>query len=106
MYLGACRWEHRFPMVSGCTRLEHAGRATCSHAIAYRDSAYERLLAEVPSDSHAMQEWLTIHCGIDQYYACCWNDKKYILAPSIATQKAILALENEELRQRIAGSCA
>ena len=101
LYLGACRWEHKFPMVDGCTRLQHAGPVTCAHAIAYRESTYRRILEEVPADVPAMEEWLKTHHGIDQYYAFSISEKKLLLSPVVATQPAILSLESANVKQRI-----
>jgi Glycosyltransferase family 25 (LPS biosynthesis protein) len=101
LYLGACRWEHKFPMVEGCTRLEHAGPVTCCHAIAYRQSTYDRILADVPGDAQSVAEWLETHHGIDQYYAFSIQERKYLLSPVIATKSAILPLEGDDVRQRI-----
>jgi hypothetical protein len=100
-YLGACRWEHRFPLVEGCTHLEAAGPVTCCHAVAYRQSIYPRLLAEVPSDAASLGEWLTVHHGIDQYYAFSISDRKFLVSPMIATQASILSIEDESIRSRI-----
>jgi hypothetical protein len=102
LYLGACRWGHRFPMADGCTRLELAGPVTGAHAIAYRQSAYARILADVPADAPSIEEWLRTHHGIDQYYAFSIREKKFLLSPVIATQPAILPLESDDITQRIA----
>jgi GR25 family glycosyltransferase involved in LPS biosynthesis len=104
LYLGACRWEHRFPMVEGCTRLEHAGPVTTTHAIAYRESVYDRILGEVPDEASSVEDWLKTHHGIDQYYAFCIKQGKYLLSPVIATQAAILPMENDDVIRRIARS--
>jgi hypothetical protein len=101
LYLGACRWEHWFPMVEGCTHLEQAGPVTTTHAVAYHQTVYRRILDEVPADAAAMEEWLKVHHGIDQYYAKCIRERKFLLSPVIATQPAILAQETEDLRQRL-----
>jgi hypothetical protein len=90
-------------MAEGCARLQHAGAVTCCHAIAYRETAYDSILAEVPADAHSMEEWLKIHHGFDQYYAFCIAEKKYILSPVIATQLPILYMESDEVRRRILG---
>jgi hypothetical protein len=100
-YLGGCRWEHRFPMVDGCTHLECAGPVTCAHAIAYRQSVYDRILAEVPSELQPMGEWLKTYHGIDQYYAFFIPERKYIAAPVVATQRAIFSLETADVKQRL-----
>jgi hypothetical protein len=75
LYLGACRGEHRFPLVDGCTSLEHARPVTTAHAIAYRQSVYPRILEEVPPEHRAMEEWLRTYMGIDQYYAFRISEK-------------------------------
>jgi GR25 family glycosyltransferase involved in LPS biosynthesis len=103
LYLGACRWEHKFPLVEGCTHLEKAGPVTCSFAIAYHESVYDRILGEVPADAESMEEWLKTQRGIDQYYAFCIKERKYLVAPVVATQMAILPLETDDVRRRISG---
>ncbi len=101
LYLGACRWEHTFPMVDGCTRLEHAGPVTTCHAIAYHESEYSRLLEALPADTAAMQTWLQTYRGIDQYYASEIPDRKFLVSPVIATQENLLPYEPVEVRQRV-----
>jgi hypothetical protein len=103
LYLGACRWDHRFPMVEGCTRLEQAGPVTTSHAVAYHASIYDRILEDAPADLASMEDWLKIHHGIDQYYAFCISEKKLLVAPVVATQLAILSLESPDMIERISG---
>jgi len=103
LYLGGCRWEHRFPMVEGCTGLEQAGPVTCAHAVAYHQSIYDRILEDAPADADSMEDWLKIHHGIDQYYAFCLPEKKFLLAPAVATQLAILPLESADMVARISG---
>jgi GR25 family glycosyltransferase involved in LPS biosynthesis len=101
LYLGACRWEHRFPKVEGCTHLEQVGPVTCAHAIAYHESTFARLLAEVPSDIPSMEEWLETHRGIDQYYASSITERKFLVSPVIATRPSIFSLESEDVIKRI-----
>ncbi len=101
-YLGACRWEHKFPLAAGCTRLEQVGPVTTCHAIAYHQSAYRGLLEEIPSDPAAMEKWLRVHHGIDQYYASTIRERKFLVSPVIATQESLLAYEAPEVRIRIA----
>lgn len=101
LYLGACRWEHTFPLVEGCTRLEQAGPVTTCHALAYHESAYRRLLDDIPSDAAAMEAWLQNYRGIDQYYASSILERKFLVSPVIATQENLLPYESSEVRQRI-----
>jgi hypothetical protein len=101
LYLGGCRWRRQFPKVKGCTRLEYAGAVTCSHAIAYRQTIFRRILEEVPADIPLMQEWLECHRGLDQFIAFQVTEKKYVVAPAIATQLSILVLEDESVLRRL-----
>jgi len=100
-YLGACRWEHKFPLAEGCTRLEVAGPVTTCHAIAYHRSSYERLLKDIPADTQSAGVWIGIHHGIDQYYASTIRERKFLISPVIATQENLLAYESVDVRQRI-----
>lgn len=102
LYLGACRWEHRFPLVDGCASLEQAGPVTTAHAIAYSQSIYSRILQDAPADNTGMEKWLETHLGIDQYYAFHITEKKFLVSPVIATQPNIIPLEIGDLRERLA----
>lgn len=102
LYLGACRWEHKFPMAEGCTRLERAGPVTCLHAIAYNESIYGRILNELPADIPAMEEWLRLHSGVDQYFASSVKERKFIVTPTVATTACLLPFETEDMRLRTA----
>jgi hypothetical protein len=101
LYLGACRWEHKFPLAEGCTSLERAGPVTSCHAIAYHESTYHRLLAEIPSDVQSMETWLRTYHGIDQYYAFSITERKFLVCPVIATQACLLPYEEPDVSQRI-----
>jgi hypothetical protein len=101
LYLGACRWEHTFPKVEGCTHLEQVGPVTCAHAIAYRESIFRRLLAELPSDVASMGKWLETYCGADQYFAFSIAERKFLISPVIATQPSIFSLEREDVLERL-----
>jgi Glycosyl transferase family 2/Glycosyltransferase family 25 (LPS biosynthesis protein) len=101
LYLGACRWRQEYPPLEGVTRLAKAGAVTCTHAVAYNQSIYGRIISEVPADPAGMEQWLGIHHGIDQYYAFCVTEGKYLLSPVIATQPNILPLESLEVQQML-----
>ena len=101
LYLGACRWQQEYPPVEGAMRLAMAGAVTCTHAVAYRQSIYNRILAEVPADLGGMEAWLQSHHGIDQYFAFCHTEGRYILSAVIATQPNIVPSESQEVQQRL-----
>jgi hypothetical protein len=99
LYLGACRWNQEYPPVEGAARLAKAGAVTCTHAVAYCQSVYDRILGDVPADMCGMEEWLRTHHGIDQYFAFSHTEGKYILSPVIAAQPNIVPTESPEVRQ-------
>jgi hypothetical protein len=86
LYLGGERWGRTFEKVAGCRYLETAERLTTTHAIAYNQTVYERVLAGVPPTPAAVALWLKAHHGIDQYYAVQLAGLKLITCPAVATQ--------------------
>jgi hypothetical protein len=101
LYLGACRWNQEYPPVEGAARLAKAGAVTCLHAVAYRRTIYDRILGDVPSDLAAMEAWLRVHHGVDQYFAFHHDEGKYLISPVIATQQSILASESSDVQARL-----
>ncbi len=101
LYLGACRWNRDYPPLSGARRLAQAGPVTCTHAVTYHRSIYDRILREAPGDCAGMEEWLQTHHGIDQYYAVHITERKFILSPVIATQHNIVPLESPDVQQHV-----
>ncbi|HEY3703794.1 MAG TPA: glycosyltransferase family 25 protein [Terracidiphilus sp.] len=106
LYLGACRWRQDFPPLPNCRRLAPAGAVTCTHAVAYHKSIYDRILTDAPADPASMAAWLQIHHGIDQYFAFTLTDRKYLLTPVIATQPNILPMESPEVQNLLMESTA
>lgn len=100
-YLGACRWNREFPPLPGSCRLAHAGAVTCTHAVAYHQSLYDRILQEVPGDVSGVENWLRTHHALDQYFAFHITGQKYVLSPVIATQPKIVTMESPEVQQRL-----
>jgi hypothetical protein len=100
-YLGACRWNQEFPPLPGAQRLALAGAVTCTHAVAYHSSMYDRILQEVPAEPAGMDNWLQTHHALDQYFAFRVTEEKYLLSPVIATQRKILPMESPEVQQRL-----
>jgi hypothetical protein len=102
LYLGACRWRREFPLLPGARRLAEVGPVTCTHAVAYHSSIYDRILRDVPDSVPEMERWLETHHGIDQYYAFTLVEGKYLLSPVIASQPPIFPLENADVQSRLA----
>ncbi len=100
-YLGACRWNREFPPLPGSRRLAQAGAVTCTHAVAYHQSFYDRILREVPGDAAGTENWLRTHHALDQYFAFHITEQKYVLSPVIATQPKIVPMESPEVQQRL-----
>jgi len=95
LYLGGHRWGRRFEKAPGCRHLEIPHRVTCTHAIAYHESVYDRLLAEIPASPSGAALWLRRHYGIDQYFARALDGDLLIVSPIVASQESILPQESD-----------
>jgi Glycosyltransferase family 25 (LPS biosynthesis protein) len=93
LYLGGHRWGRTFDLVRGCQALEGAHDLTCSHAIAYNRTIYDRILTDVPATPAAVALWLRAHHGIDQYYARELDGMHLVTCPVVASQGSILGQE-------------
>lgn len=99
LHLGGHKWGRQFPKVSGCRFLEGPCEAvTCTHAVAYDSSVYEKLLADLPAETDAMRQWIAEHAGIDQYLRHV--EHRYLTSPVVASQPFLLAQEAAEQRNR------
>jgi Coenzyme PQQ synthesis protein D (PqqD) len=93
LYLGGATWG-RPADIPGHTALQAPEGLTCTHALAVSQSAYDRLLAEIPT-ADGIDEWITTHRAIDQYLskrvnACFY--RAYVLNPRVATQAELTGL--------------
>jgi hypothetical protein len=93
LYLGGHRWGRNFPLAAGCQHLEVPKGLTCTHAVAYNHTAYDRILDRLPSAPSAMALWLRAYRGIDQYYARELDGLHLLTRPVVATQTSILPQE-------------
>jgi hypothetical protein len=100
LYLGGHRWGRTFEKAPGCQHLEIPQGVTCTHAIAYRDSIYDRILAEVPQTPSRVALWLRKERGIDQYFMRSLAGLHLITSPIVATQGSILAQETRDFEER------
>ncbi len=92
-YLGACVWAQDFPALEGSAVLQACGPVTCTHAIAFHRRAYERLLAEIPTDEHDLDRFVADDIAIDQYLSRRIADGTYravITSPRVASQPNLL----------------
>jgi hypothetical protein len=90
-YLGAFRWDGKLDPKPGCQFLDRARNVTCTHAIAYSERVYPRILADLPADVVGMEEWLKKEHGIDQYL--CRIEQAVVVHPPVATQPFMLPYE-------------
>lgn len=93
LYLGGCQHGAEFPYAEGCRFLMKPtkGHLTCTQAIAYHHTIYDRILDDVPDNEVDMQEWLHKHYGIDQYYR--YLDDRYMVFPKPFSQANIIPAE-------------
>jgi hypothetical protein len=104
LYLGGHRWGRDFDKASGCSHLEVPHGVTCTHAIAYHHSIFDRILAGIPATASGVALWLREHHGIDQYFARALDGLHLIASPIVATQGSILASESRPFETQT--SCA
>jgi hypothetical protein len=96
-FLGACVWSSTFPFVTGSDVLQQCGPVTCTHAVAIHRRAYDRILADIPSDPTAVEEWLREWLASDQYLCRRIADGTFtalITSPRIASQPSLLPYED------------
>jgi hypothetical protein len=99
LYLGAHRWGGQAEAITGCQHLVKPTVApTCNHAIAYHHGVFARLLEELPASIEDMEEWISVHHGIDQYMG--QNFRCLLTEPAVVSQPPLLAQENPEFRDR------
>jgi hypothetical protein len=103
-YLGGHAWGRSFEKAPGCLHLEIPRGLTCTHAIAYHESIYDRILADVPDRATGVALWLRKECGIDQYFSSMFDCRRLLTSPVVATQPSILACERRSFQasQRVA----
>lgn len=92
LYLGGHRWGKQFPVAEGCRYLEEPDGLTCTHAIAYHGSFYDRLLSDLPGDLTEMEGWVLKNTAIDQYLMRL-DARRLVTRPSLATQPALVRAE-------------
>ncbi|HUI80652.1 MAG TPA: glycosyltransferase family 25 protein [Bryobacteraceae bacterium] len=92
-YLGGHAWGQSFERADGCFHLEKPRGLTCTHAVAYHESIYERILSEVPATPTGVALWLRKEHGIDQYFSNMPDCLKLLTSPVVASQLCLLSRE-------------
>ncbi|HJN93287.1 MAG TPA: glycosyltransferase family 25 protein, partial [Dehalococcoidia bacterium] len=64
-HLGGHKWGNVYDKAAGCRHLERVSLMTCTQAVAYRDTIYDRLLDDLPDDPGTMAEWIEHNAAID-----------------------------------------
>jgi glycosyltransferase involved in cell wall biosynthesis len=93
LYLGGHRWAQTFAKAPGCQYLEVPHGLTCTHAIAYNHTIYDRILSDVPATASGVALWCRKHFAIDAYYSNSLDGLHLLTCPVIATQKSLLRQE-------------
>jgi len=93
LYLGGHRWGQSFEKAAGCRYLEVPHLMTCTHAIAYNHTIYDRILAGIPATAAETALWCRQHSAIDKYLARCFDGLHLVTSPVISSQHSILRQE-------------
>lgn len=92
-YLGGAVWSQTFPLAENSTSLEVPRGITTTHALAFNESVYDAILAEIPEEGDpALAAWIDANLAIDQYLAQCITAglyRTFIVSPRVATQPAL-----------------
>lgn len=97
-HLGGCRWGNVYPKAAGCRVLERVTQLTCTHAVAYNHTVYDRLLGSLPDNVAEMAPWIEHHAAIDQYLNHI--ERRFISWPVLASQPGLLPQEHPDHRDR------
>lgn len=97
-YLGGYGDRKSYPTAENCRYLKKPSIITCTHAIAYNRSVFEKLANDIPATPDNTEGWIGKHVAIDQYLLEI--DKRFVAEPAVTTQVAMLPHEDEKYRKR------
>jgi hypothetical protein len=90
LYLGAMVWSQTFPFAPGSTVLQLPRGITCTHCVAVSETAFDRILTDIPTESgEQLDRWLAEHAGTDQYLNALGDRGTFealVVWPRVATQ--------------------
>ena len=101
LYLGGCVWSQTFPNAAGSQFLQIPAGMTCTHAVAFNATVYDRILDAIPADlGPEMDAFMQAHFAIDQYLMHRIDDgifAAFVTAPRLATQPMLKEAANADL---------
>ncbi|HEY2814313.1 MAG TPA: hypothetical protein VGJ03_12675 [Acidimicrobiales bacterium] len=107
VYLGGCPHGRSFPFVEGSSVLQEPSGMTCTHALAFNHTSFDRLLDELPAadaeDPAAFDAWLAKYVAIDQYLPRRIDSGAYralAVYPRVASQPALTQYADSDLALR------
>ncbi len=68
-------------------------RSTSLYAVAYHQTVYDQILAEIPATPTAMARWLEANGGIGHYCAARFDGVSVVACPPVAIQRSLLSHE-------------
>lgn len=103
-YLGGCVWSQSFPYLEGSRVLQRPAGMTCTHAVAFNHTAYDRFLEEVPGEEGPeFETFRAEYLAVDQYLARRTGEGAYrafVTSPRVATQPFLMNGADADLALR------
>lgn len=91
LYLGGYLREEAPTNLPKGTVLRGCKGITCTHAVAYNERVFDRLLEDIPADYDAMAQWLDRFKGFDHYLSEL-DIRKLVTVPMLAMQQELVDL--------------
>lgn len=93
-YLGGHRWNGQFVNAAGCSYLQTPYGLTCTHALAYNNTVYDRIVRDLPDTVEKMGLWIQDNHGIGRYLSLL--DGLLLASPVVATGVETITREKTE----------
>jgi len=100
LYLGGHCWDNHYPLIDGCEHLRYVTQdkigPTCTHALVYNQSIFNKLLSQFPEDTNDMENYLAAtYPAIDQLLSVDRSLKRLVCEPRVASQPPLLIQESK-----------
>jgi hypothetical protein len=99
-YLGGCVHSQEYEFVRGSHVLQVPVGLTCTHAVAFNHTAFDRILDEVPEKGESFARWLEEYVAVDQYLPRRIRDgalDALVVHPRVASQPALTQYRDADL---------